>query len=231
LQTEQNIALARNKAVESSQGDFVAFIDDDEYPAANWLVELYKAIQEHGSDGILGPVLPDYERTPPGWVLKGSFFERPTHATGQVLDWKSTRTGNTLLRMELFTSDPKWFDPVFGSGGEDRDFFERKIRQGHVFVWCNEARVFEKVPEKRWSRTVLLKRALLRGKMALNTPASRRTSVLHSAAALAIYAGCLPVFSAFGRHVFMKYLIKCCDHLGKVTAFLGIDLVKEKYVT
>jgi hypothetical protein len=28
----------------------------------------------------------------------------------------------------------------------------------------------------------------------------------------------------------MKYLIKECDHLGKVFAFLGIDLLKEKYV-
>src|SRR5580700_7943958 len=28
----QNIALARNKAVENATGDFVAFIDDDEFP-------------------------------------------------------------------------------------------------------------------------------------------------------------------------------------------------------
>jgi hypothetical protein len=29
----------------------------------------------------------------------------------------------------------------------------------------------------------------------------------------------------------MKYLVKDCDHLGKVLAFAGVDLVKEKYVT
>ena len=37
---EQNIALARNKAVENADGYFVAFIDDDECPASNWLLNL-----------------------------------------------------------------------------------------------------------------------------------------------------------------------------------------------
>ena len=32
---EQNIALARNRALENATGDFVAFIDDDEFPPPN----------------------------------------------------------------------------------------------------------------------------------------------------------------------------------------------------
>ena len=123
-----------------------------------------------------------------------------------------------------------WFDPAFGSGGEDRDFFKRKIAEGNVFVWCNEAPVFETVPPKRWERTILLKRALLRGKMALNTTEARSKSLIISTFAIAIYTGCLPLFLALGHHIFMKYLIKICDHLGKVLAFFGIDWVKEKYI-
>jgi len=42
VEPEQNIALARNKAVENARGDFIAFIDDDEFPDAAWLLELYK---------------------------------------------------------------------------------------------------------------------------------------------------------------------------------------------
>ncbi len=162
--------------------------------------------------------------------MRGRFFDRPVHPTGYVLSWKNTRTGNALLRRELFAEGHKWFDPTYGSGGEDRDFFRRKIKEGHVFVWCNEAKVFETVPSNRWKRTVLLKRALLRGKMALNSTDSKPVSVIKSVVAIAIYTACLPLFFILGHHVFMKYLIKDCDHLGKVLAFLGIDWIREKYV-
>ena len=32
VEHRQNIALARNKAIENATGDFIAFIDDDEFP-------------------------------------------------------------------------------------------------------------------------------------------------------------------------------------------------------
>jgi succinoglycan biosynthesis protein ExoM len=230
VEPEQNIALARNKAIECASGDFVAFIDDDEFPTDRWLLVLYKALNRYKCDGILGPVLPFFEQEPPKWVLKGRFFDRMPHPTGHVLGWKNTRTGNALVRRTLFTEGRKWFDPVFGCGGEDRDLFRRRIEEGHVFVWCNEAKVFERVPPERWKRGVLLKRALIRGKMALNAAESRHASVLSSAGAVTVYTVVLPLFLILGDHLFMKYLIKDFDHLGKILAFLGIDWVREKYV-
>ncbi len=230
VEPEQNIALARNKAVENSKGDFIAFIDDDEFPSDAWLLNLFLACERFRADGVLGPVKPHFESHPPEWIIKGKLFERPTHETGHILEWRNTRTGNALLRKKLFQEDRKWFDPSFGSGGEDRDFFKRKIEEGYVFVWCNEAPVYETVPPKRWKRTILLKRALLRGKVALNNPGSRTISILISVVAVAVYTCCLPLSFLLGQHIFMKYLIKNFDHLGKILAFLGIDCVKEKYV-
>ena len=227
----QNIALARNKAIEHARGDFIALIDDDEVPGEQWLLNLYQAVNHFGSDGVLGPVVPCYEKEPPKWVKKGSFFDRPTHPTGHVLDWENTRTGNALLRRGLFTEDRKWFDAAFCSGGEDRDFFRRKIEAGHIFVWCNEAAVHETISTNRWKRTVLVKRALLRGKMAINGSGSKSASILKSAAAIFIYAVSLPLLIVMGHHVFMRYLIKCCDHVGKLLAYMGIDVIKENYVS
>jgi succinoglycan biosynthesis protein ExoM len=231
VEPEQNIALARNKTVENAEGDFICFIDDDELPDGRWLLQLYKAVICFESDGILGPVLPWFEKEPPGWILKGHFFHRPTHYTGHISEWKNARTGNALLNRSLFKKHELWFNPVFGSGGEDRDFFRRKIEKGHVFVWCNEAPVFETVPPHRWSRTVLLKRALLRGENAINLPGSKRVSVINSAAAIVVYTGCLPLFLVLGHHIFMKYLIREFDHIGKLLAVCGIKVIKEKYVT
>jgi len=230
LEPEQNIALARNKAIENAKGEFIGFIDDDEFPINQWLFNLFKALNFYNSDGILGPVFPHFEEEPPQWILKGRFFDRSTHPTGHVLEWQNTRTGNALLRRELFNKNTMWFNPTFGSGGEDRDFFRRKIEENRLFVWCNEAPVFETVRPERWKRTVQMKRAFLRGKMALNAQGFRPVSVFESVIAIALYTCCLPLFLFLGQHVFMKYLIKDCDHFGKVCAFLGIDLLKEKYI-
>src|SRR5947207_1635746 len=38
VEPKQNIALARNRALEDTCGDFVAFIDDDEFPTEQWLL-------------------------------------------------------------------------------------------------------------------------------------------------------------------------------------------------
>ena len=227
---EQNISLARNKAVANAKGNFIAFIDDDEFPATKWLLNLYKAVQQYGVDGILAPVLPHFEIEPPKWVLKGNFFERPKPITGHKLNWQDTRTGNALLKRNLFKEDQIWFDPAFGSGGEDRDFFRRMIAAGLTFIWSNDAPVFEIISPKRWDKKILLKRALLRGKMALNSAKSKLLSTLFSSLAITLYASFLPISLIFGYHVFMKYLIKMFDHLGKVTAFLGLNVIKEKYI-
>ena len=230
VQPEQNIALARNKAVENSTGDFLGFIDDDEFPNENWLLELYKAINKYKADGILAPVLPDYEEAPPKWVIKGHFFDRPSLQSGYVLKWEDTRTGNALLKRDLFIKTEQWFDPNHGSGGEDKEFFRRKMQDGHVFVWCNEAPVFETVPPVRWKRTFMLKRALLRGKVDYKTSSKNYSGIFKSLVAITIYTLCLPFVLILGHHIFMTYLIKNCDHLGKVLRAIGFDVVKEKYV-
>src|SRR5262249_43977684 len=53
VQSQQSIALTRNKAVESAEGDYLAFIDDDEFPTRRWLLTLYNACQKYAVDGVL----------------------------------------------------------------------------------------------------------------------------------------------------------------------------------
>jgi succinoglycan biosynthesis protein ExoM len=235
VEPKQNIAMARNKAIANSKGDFVAFLDDDELPDSRWLLNLFRALILFETAGVLGPVLPCYDVPPPRWVLKGRFFERPTYFSGYFLHWDRTRTGNCLLRRDLFQGDGDWFLPKFGSGGEDRDFFKRMIAHGHVFVWCNEAPLHEAVPPERWKKDVMLKRALLRGKMTYNSRRDRPGDALASFAAAHYYSVGLPfllIFSpVFGFDVFMKTLIRDCDHLGKIFAMCKIDLIKDRYVT
>ena len=169
VEPRQNIALARNKAVENATGDFVAFIDDDEFPIKRWLLTLFEACLQYNVDGVLGPVMPHFDQKPPQWVVKGKFYERQTYPTGFVIDWRKGRTGNVLLRKHIFVGFDQPFRPEFRNG-EDQEFFHRVIDKGYVFIWCNEALAYEVVPPIRWKRTFMLRRALLRGAIEPKTP-------------------------------------------------------------
>jgi succinoglycan biosynthesis protein ExoM len=229
VESEQNIALARNKAVENAEGDFIAFIDDDEFPLQNWLACLFKAINKFKAYGILGPVHPYYEVKPPGWIIKGKFYERPSHKTGDILDWSNTRTGNVLLRREMFDGQNNMFNPEFGTGGEDREFFRRMISRRLRFVWCAEAPVFEAVPPERCKRSFMLRRALLRGR---KTPYENSLIVhLKPFVAIPLYSLLLPFLLLTQHHIFMKYLIKDFDHIGRLLRLCGFNALNEKYIT
>jgi glycosyltransferase involved in cell wall biosynthesis len=230
VEPQQNIALARNKAIENASGDYIAFLDDDEFPTKTWLIALFKTCCQYGVDGVLGLARPQFEGVPPEWVVKGKFYERPTYPTGFVIDWRKGRTGNVLLKRHLFCPGELAFRPDFLTG-EDHDFFRRMIEKGHVFVWCNEAVTREIIPAARWKRSFMLRRALLRGKISLVHPTSGALEVLKSAIAIPVYLITLPFLLLLGQHIFMKYLVKTFDHAGRLLAFVGVDPIKDKYVT
>jgi len=229
MEPRQNIALTRNRAIENADGNFVAFIDDDEFPAKSWLLTLFKVCDEYGVDGVLGPVKRHFDQAPPKWVLKGNFYERPTYPTGTLVEWRKGRTGNVLLKKHVFT-DAQPFRPEFRTG-EDQDFFRRMIARGHAFIWCNEAVAYEVVSPIRWKRTFMLRRALLRGAIARIQATSGKGDIAKSVIAVTVYAAALPFAFMLGHHRFMSLLIRMFDHLGKLASCVGVKLIREPYVT
>lgn len=226
----QGIALARNRAVANAPGDYIAFIDDDEFPAEKWLLHLYRMCEEHQVAGVLGPIEPYFDKGTPRWVIKGKFYRRSSHPTGVVLDWKQTRTGNVLFKRSIIEREEPAFRPQFRAG-EDLDFFRRMMDKGHRFIWCAEAVVYEVVPSFRWKHSVMLRRALLRGASAALQPTTGLLSITKSIVAILIYSCALPLSLLMGHRWWMTLLVKLCDHLGKVLAVAGINPIKDQYVT
>ncbi|MGA2018906.1 MAG: glycosyltransferase family 2 protein [Opitutaceae bacterium] len=230
VEPEQGIALARNRAVAHAKGDFIAFIDDDESPTQKWLLTLFEACIQYNVDGVLGPVHPTFPEPPPGWVVAGKFYDRPTYPTGLVIDWRKGRTGNTFLKKEVFAGEPVPFRPEFRTG-EDQDFFRRVIGKGYKFIWCDEAVAYEAVPPIRWDRRFLLRRALLRGYTSLAHPTFGIGDIVKSLIAAPAYILALPFALALGQGKFMSLLVKLFDHLGRLLGLVGINPIKEPYVT
>lgn len=228
MEPTPNIALARNAVVRNARGEYLAFIDDDEFPIADWLFHAWRACNAHNVAGVLGPVLPHYEIEPPAWVKRAKFYDRPRHETGYVMAWQKSRTGNVLLRRKVLEGVQPVFTPAFGEGGEDVDFFKRMNAAGHRFIWCDEAPVYETVPEHRWQRRFLIQRALLRGQQTFRQPKNRWKNVATSVAAVPLYLLMLPFLPLAGHHYFMKYLIRFCDHSGRLLALFRINPVAKR---
>jgi glycosyltransferase involved in cell wall biosynthesis len=229
VEPQQSIARARNKAVSNAQGEYLAFIDDDEVPTQHWLLRLFQTREQYDVDGVLGPVRRHFDQPPPRWIADSKLYERPIHPTGSTVGWFEARTGNVLLKRSLFSDAEEPFRPEFRAG-EDQDFFRRQIETGRTFIWSADATVYEVVPPARWKRTYMLRKALLRGAMARLQPNCGVVSIAKSIIAVPAYAIALPASLVLGQRHFMILLIRLFDHLGKLLALVGINPMREEYV-
>lgn len=152
---ERGIAQVRNTLIAEAlktDAQFIAMIDDDEWPQADWIAQFLTCARETGADLLQGSIL-----LGGGGGLEGHGDIR--HATGPVAMLQGA--GNLLIRRAVLEEmTAPWFDPAFAlSGGEDRDFFVRLQRAGKRFAWSDEARVHGDIPETRDNLGWLLRRA------------------------------------------------------------------------
>jgi succinoglycan biosynthesis protein ExoM len=230
MQPQANIALTRNLALSNADGGYIAFIDDDEFPSSNWLLTLFRTCTAYGADGVLGPVIPHFDDQPPQWLVKGGFHERTRYRTGLVIDWRKGRTNNLLFKRTILMPGDQHFRAQF-LVGEDQDFLRRVMERGHSFVWCNEAVVYEVIPQSRWKRSFLLRKAMFQGALDPLHPDVGWSTVAKSVLAVPSYLVVLPLALLVGHHVFMKMSVKLFYHLGTLGCFLGFSPIKAANVT
>lgn len=234
IEPEHSIPAARNHALRLARGNYIGIIDDDEFPPHHWLVTMFRAIQTFNVDGALGPVHPFFEQKPPEWLLKSRTCERPVYRTGTLLEWLQTRTGNVLLKKDVFDKGHLCFDLKMKTGGSDHTFFKQAMEAGYRFVAVAEAPVYECIPPERFKKNYYLKRALVQGfnnctmLMLELRGFSRLRLALKSALALIVYAVALPFCACFGG----RFLVRCLEsggyHLSMLLTMFGIQLAKKR---
>ena len=171
------IAAARNRALSESVSDrLLVFIDDDETPSADWLASLLGTYEASGAAAVVGPVVSQYAEQPEPWISEGQFFRRRRLPTGTALTVAATN--NLLLDLEQIRRLNLSFDERFGlSGGSDTLFTRSLVQLGGRMVWCDEAVVYDQVPESRLSKDWVLRRALRSGNSAVRVDVELSTGL------------------------------------------------------
>lgn len=234
IEPERSIPSARNHALMLATGNYIAIIDDDEFPPPNWLVTLYRAIQTFEVDGALGPIIPYFEQKPPAWLIKGKFCERPIYRTGTLLDWNHTRTGNVLLKRKVFVEYGLKFDPIWKTSGSDRAFFKLAMEHGYKFIAVAEAPVYEIVPPERWKKTYYIKRSIVHGyntyrNSIKGAPLKRQVlTAIKSLLAIGSYLIALPICLIAGPAWYLKCIEKGAHHLSQLLARFDIQIITKR---
>jgi len=154
----RGISMARNAILEAAlelRADWIAFIDDDETAAPDWLAELLAAAERHNADVIQGRVEPVHPEPTPFWVVPSK-----TRKEGQ--NKGSAGGGNVLFSSHLicYRGAGLRFDQAFAlTGGEDTDFFARAYASGFHIAHSNKPLVFEHWPVERCTYSAQVSRS------------------------------------------------------------------------
>jgi succinoglycan biosynthesis protein ExoM len=232
IQPERSIPLTRNMTVQLAQGEWLAFVDDDERAPRDWLRRLLDCAMAHAADGVLAPVEPRVPETAPAWIRRGNFYDWPRVPTGTPVPRKHLRFGNLMLRGAAVRKLSGPFDPSFAlSAGEDVDMLVRLVNQGAKLVWCDEAPVWEPVDPRRLSLRWLLMRGYsggqafgwirMSGTLGKASLPVRAVLLVQWTAQLCVASLIAALLWPFGRHRAAAWLITAWANAGKLTSLVG----------
>jgi succinoglycan biosynthesis protein ExoM len=220
-----NISVARNACLEASDSAWLAFMDDDETAAEDWLARLLAA--RDGADVVFGPSVAVYDSSAPRWMKRGAFHghtPRNPNASG------APHTANVLIRRASI-GDLR-FDPALGrTGGEDTIFFHALWLKGARRASALDAKVFERVAPQRAKSAWLARRRFRAGQthahlMARFHPRRRATVLLLSALKI-VYSVIAAVVSAPFPIARMRNAFRAVFHAGVIAHALGGGLYQE----
>lgn len=222
----RNVAVARNRLLDEADGEWIAFLDDDEIADPRWLAELMAAQARFDADIVKGFVHGVYPGGTSGWIRRADPYTRDYGATGTTP--RRLASGNSLFRVAQARVLGLRFNPAFGrSGGEDTDFFGRLHAGGARAVACREAVVHEIVPpgrvtpaymKSRWRRS-----GQTRGRK-LRTGAASRSSLpreLAVALAAALLLWPYPLLRLLPGGLAFRVFTKFCYGLGWLEGLAG----------
>lgn len=133
LEKNQGISFARNKGIELSKGEFIAFVDDDAVINDGWLDALINAIKTIPTVCFGGPIYPKFESECPKWIDQ-SYFIRSYKKTDGFINNITARTGfaggNMCIHKSVFKKVGTFNISLGMKGnslglGEEPEFFYR----------------------------------------------------------------------------------------------------------
>lgn len=156
---KQGLSHARNRGVQESKANFVAFIDDDETISSTF-VSAYIALFDKGDAFVAtGPVFPVYENKRPRWMsyYLEKMIANPIDLGNKIHTISSSVVpagGNMAFNREVFSLYGN-FDHDLGRkgeeliGGEETELFRRIRSLGERVFYVPKAKVYHHIGDDK----------------------------------------------------------------------------------
>jgi glycosyltransferase involved in cell wall biosynthesis len=166
-ETSLGLSNARNCAVQMATGEYLLFIDDDETPHTQWLVNHASAMVQHRPDALGGPIDVQFvDGVRPSWLrdeLLGFIGKIDHGGAGRWLTAPETPIfgGNFAFHRAAFERIGN-FDKGLGRqgtnniGGEDIEIYDRLLRAGCKVRWVPDALIYHRVESPKLRRSYFL---------------------------------------------------------------------------
>lgn len=211
----RNISVARNRALDLVPRGKLAFIDDDEIAAPDWLAHLNAALTP-GLAAVFGPVTPQYAPGTPDWMVRLAPHQ------SVLLPTKGRYMAGYSCNCLIDRTDPVWggraFDLARGqTGGEDTAFFAAAALAGATYGTAPDAHMVEPVAPHRATLRWLFARRMAGG---ISLHQAGLASALMAVPKIAYCAATalLHLFAPVARY---RALLRAGLHLGTLRSGLG----------
>ncbi len=160
---------ALNTALAAATGDILAFIDDDELCAPDYLQGIRTIFSQYPADGVQGRLLLDCEGGRPQWL--DDYFAMMVglrDCGDKVVELDGTLFGGNMIVRAEAARKIGGFSPQLGPAGigraEDTEFTLRMRQAGYRLIYAPQVLVWHRWPRERLSKSALRKRAFQDGR-------------------------------------------------------------------
>jgi len=160
FEAKQGLSYARNRGINHSKGEIIAFTDDDVMVDRYWLSNIERAFEEHDVSCVGGKILPIWETPNPKWLKHDLHYMLPLLDYGDKFFYLKSPIiwgANFSVKADIF-GKYGGFDTNLGRipgrlfAGEETEFARRILNEGEKILYDPNAIVHHYIPSDKISK-------------------------------------------------------------------------------